>query len=243
MTFHTPSFPRLLRQGSTGQDVRVLQEILILEGHAVTADATFGPRTLGAVRDFQRARGLEVDGVVGPLTAAALVAPFEAACLPPAGPPPATFREAVALVAEHLLQFRIRELGTNEGPWVRVMMDGWDGPDALWCGGLVRHVLRLAAAWMGVQAPIEVSTGCDITARRARALGRLVPASEVQRGDITLRRGAKLGDWTHIEVVTAREGDRVRIVAGNTTSGGSRNGVAVDRHTHGLDGYDGVSLG
>jgi peptidoglycan hydrolase-like protein with peptidoglycan-binding domain len=40
----------------------------------VPADGVFGPRTLKAVRAFQRQAGLAVDGVVGPMTLAALEA-------------------------------------------------------------------------------------------------------------------------------------------------------------------------
>lgn len=61
-----------LRQGSTGPDVVHLQERLIAHGYVLTADGDFGPRTASAVRMFQQASGLAVDGVVGPTTWSAL---------------------------------------------------------------------------------------------------------------------------------------------------------------------------
>lgn len=56
-----------LSLGSSGAAVRLLQAKL-----GVTADGQFGPRTLAAVEAFQRAHGLPVTGLVGPLTRAAL---------------------------------------------------------------------------------------------------------------------------------------------------------------------------
>lgn len=66
---------RTLRLGSRGEDVRQLQAELRAAGHELAQDGLFGPRTLGAVRSFQRARGLVVDGVVGPKTRAELARP------------------------------------------------------------------------------------------------------------------------------------------------------------------------
>ncbi len=62
-----------LRLGSTGSYVRTLQSKLSALGYYTGAiDRIFGNKTLTAVRNFQRAYGLVADGVVGPLTWAAL---------------------------------------------------------------------------------------------------------------------------------------------------------------------------
>ncbi|MGW4160568.1 peptidoglycan-binding protein [Streptomyces sp. NPDC004788] len=63
-----------LRQGSRGVDVATVQDLLAAAGHAVTADGRFGADTAGAVRAFQRAHRLPVDGVVGARTWTALTA-------------------------------------------------------------------------------------------------------------------------------------------------------------------------
>src|SRR6202041_2986475 len=58
----------VLNSGSEGRQVRLLQ--LALGG--IKIDAIFGPETEAAVRDFQARSGLQSDGVVGSMTAAAL---------------------------------------------------------------------------------------------------------------------------------------------------------------------------
>lgn len=62
-----------LRTGSRGEDVRILQENLRQLGFLNdAADGIFGTNTNAAVRSFQKAQGLSVDGVVGAGTWAAL---------------------------------------------------------------------------------------------------------------------------------------------------------------------------
>lgn len=62
-----------VRQGSTGPAVQALQVQLTKHGHSLAFDGDFGPATDAAVRSFQSANGLEVDGVVGPATWTALL--------------------------------------------------------------------------------------------------------------------------------------------------------------------------
>jgi peptidoglycan hydrolase-like protein with peptidoglycan-binding domain len=68
-----------VRQGSTGSHVRGVQEefqFRNLSGDpskGLQVDGIFGPKTDAAVRGFQDALGITVDGVVGPLTWRALV--------------------------------------------------------------------------------------------------------------------------------------------------------------------------
>jgi peptidoglycan hydrolase-like protein with peptidoglycan-binding domain len=66
-------------QGSTGDAVRGVQEefqFRNLSGdpsQGVQVDGIFGPMTKAAVRGFQQALGVSVDGIVGPLTWRALI--------------------------------------------------------------------------------------------------------------------------------------------------------------------------
>jgi len=67
---------RLLRIQSPfmrGDDVRDVQDALVLYGFSPgSSDGIYGPRTHGAVLAFQQAKGLTVDGIVGPKTVTAL---------------------------------------------------------------------------------------------------------------------------------------------------------------------------
>jgi len=67
-----PTHP-LLRSGSTGVAVKYLQESLTKLGYTPgPIDGIFGPKTEAAVRSFQKAKGLVVDGIVGNNTWAAI---------------------------------------------------------------------------------------------------------------------------------------------------------------------------
>jgi hypothetical protein len=63
-----------LVRGDSGEEVKTLQELLRRQGYDVKVDGKFGAGTEKAVRDFQRAHKLDVDGRVGPKTLEKLVA-------------------------------------------------------------------------------------------------------------------------------------------------------------------------
>ena len=68
----------VLARGSTGDAVRGLQEEFRFrdqsgQGRGLAVGGIFGPKTATAVRGFQQALGITVDGIVGPLTWRALV--------------------------------------------------------------------------------------------------------------------------------------------------------------------------
>ena len=63
----------LVRTGDGEHPVRTLQDLLRQHGHTVAVDGAFGPLTDQAVRAFQQAKHLSVDGVVGPQTWGALI--------------------------------------------------------------------------------------------------------------------------------------------------------------------------
>lgn len=60
---------RTLKHGSDGDDVALLQRFLGVRPD----DGVFGPVTEAAVRKYQQMRGLEVDGIAGPLTLAPIM--------------------------------------------------------------------------------------------------------------------------------------------------------------------------
>lgn len=64
-----------LKDGSTGDDVKKIQEALVSMGYSLDkfgSDGIFGSETVAAVKAFQEAKGLTVDGIIGPDTLAAL---------------------------------------------------------------------------------------------------------------------------------------------------------------------------
>jgi peptidoglycan hydrolase-like protein with peptidoglycan-binding domain len=71
--FTAASSTPTLRFGARGPSVVRLQQLLARAGcNPHGADGVFGPNTQAAVLQFQRSRGLTVDGIVGPRTWAAL---------------------------------------------------------------------------------------------------------------------------------------------------------------------------
>jgi peptidoglycan hydrolase-like protein with peptidoglycan-binding domain len=75
-----------LARGAMGDAVKEIQRAL-----GIQADGFFGPRTEQAVKEFQAAHSLDADGIVGPRTRAKIVVPAEkkdtTAAVPPASAP------------------------------------------------------------------------------------------------------------------------------------------------------------
>jgi len=68
-----PAQPEQLSLGSSGQEVLAIQQQLLVLGYNPGAlDGYFGTVTEAAVKEFQAANGLYVDGIVGPITNNAL---------------------------------------------------------------------------------------------------------------------------------------------------------------------------
>ena len=74
-----------LKYGSTGDDVKKLQEELQKAGYDIGktgADGVFGTKTAAAVKEYQRDKGLVVDGIAGTNTMASLNAQKGSALVP-----------------------------------------------------------------------------------------------------------------------------------------------------------------
>lgn len=75
----TPKLVRhlwLMRPPLKGRDIGDIQRALRRAGHHVAVDSHYGPETKIAVTRFQRAYGLDPDGMVGPQTWAAIMLKF-----------------------------------------------------------------------------------------------------------------------------------------------------------------------
>ena len=72
----TRAATRSVRRGDRGNIVYILQAALYVNGFQTIPDGIFGPHTDVMVRNFQRERGLAVDGIAGPNTFERLLTRF-----------------------------------------------------------------------------------------------------------------------------------------------------------------------
>lgn len=59
---------RVIKWGMQGDDVKLMQQMLINRGYVLSATGKYASRTLKAITAFQEANGLKVDGIVGKRT-------------------------------------------------------------------------------------------------------------------------------------------------------------------------------
>lgn len=154
-----PAIARILRLGSTGPDVRWVQERLRRGGYSVPLSGVYGDETEEAVRTFQAGhlgtnrRQLVVDGEVlvrGDATWWALAHPGGAAqdghvpadkdgALRLARKAPTAARAAVLEAAAAEVGVREKPDGSNGGPRVDEYTDGWR---VAWCALFVSWCVR-----------------------------------------------------------------------------------------------------
>jgi peptidoglycan hydrolase-like protein with peptidoglycan-binding domain len=73
IAINSSACPADISEGEDDGCVTELQDLLNHNGAGLTVDGDFGPATLTAVENYQRAHGLSVDGIVGPDTKSALL--------------------------------------------------------------------------------------------------------------------------------------------------------------------------
>ena len=126
-----PMADGVLREGERGADVRQLQERLNAvgardaAGRVLGTDGQFGQRTEDAVRNFQRARGLEVDGLAGPETLRALDAAVRARAASPMAD--GVLREGERGAEVRQLQERLNAAGARDAAGRVLGTDGQFG--------------------------------------------------------------------------------------------------------------------
>ncbi|MDP1824069.1 MAG: peptidoglycan-binding protein [Archangium sp.] len=127
-----------LRNGTSGPAVEDLQKKLAAAGFDPgPIDGSFGPKTQAAVRAYQVAKGLQVDGIVGPETRASLLAQPAPGPTPVTPTPPtsntSTARELEAMaVQKHGPEFlqKVKEMAARLGvkpEWVLAVMKNESG--------------------------------------------------------------------------------------------------------------------
>jgi len=230
-------------KGSSGQKVRLIQEWLCLHGFNVVIDGDFGPATDTAVRAFQQSKGLGIDGIVGEDTFGQLILPMTNALKAISGGGGKLGDLVVAYAEQHLVEHPREIGGQNRGPWVRLYMDGNEGPSWPWCAGFVSFVLKQACASLNAPLPIKTSFSCDLFAASAQEKGKFLAESKItDKNQITpgslflVRRTTS--DWEHTGIVVTAESDVFHTIEGNTNDEGSREGYEVCKRFRGYKDKD-----
>ncbi|WP_374445232.1 CHAP domain-containing protein [Stella sp.] len=224
----------LLKRGSSGPEVSRLAERLFRLGyHPGPASATFDDALVRAVKAFQMqnadsvGRPLAVDGIVGPVTAAAIArrlgeappvppAPLPGLAMPPTGGSP-TARGALQAALGELAAGHGEVGGNNMGPHVARYLGGILAPPADWCAGFVSWCFRNS----GHPMPYPYSLGARDVLKKLRDRGWGVAPSDAdppQPGDVIVWWRGSPGGWKgHVGLVHSYADGIVRTIEGNKT--------------------------
>jgi hypothetical protein len=242
------SFPGTVKNGDRGNAVKLAQEWLCLHGLHLRIDGSFGPATEYAVRQFQEQEDLPAHGRVDQATFDALVLPMKEALEPISNGSKGLGKLIVQYASQHLKSSPREVGGQNQGPWVRLYMNGREGAQWPWCAGFACFVLRQACESADLAPPIPGSFSCDVLATTAKGCGLLL--SETARADNgDLKPGCFFlnkrtsSDWDHTGVVTGVEEETFLTIEGNTNDDGSREGYEVCARVRGYRGKDFILLG
>lgn len=244
------AFPGVLQNGSKGAGVRRLQEWLGFNRCHTSIDGDFGDGTERALKGFQEARQLPQTGTLDATTWSRLVEPMTSvlALEPAATSLPAAMLE---VAKAHLGQRPIELGGDNRGPWVRMYMDGHEGPQWRWCAGFVCFILRQACDALAKPLPLRTTFSCDSLAAFAREAGRLHRGEDIACGRVTWSDAGPLsiflvrhspGDWCHAGFAMAGSGTTFATIEGNTNDDGSSNGFEVCSRSRSVKDKDFILL-
>lgn len=221
-----------------GQDVLALQHALQTLGYAPgPLDGAYGVATASAVRAFQGDYGLDVDGICGPQTAAALERARPGKRGAAFGS--ATGRRALAEAISHI--------GLVERPVNLTPFGEWFGVDGVpWCNIFVSYCFRVGAQvtlCAGFDGAGVHRKGCayvPTTEAWLRATGQWVGRATPLPGDIAIFNWDTAGVPEHIGIVErALGGGKFQSIEGNTSLANDSNGGAVMRRVRLLSQVDG----
>jgi uncharacterized protein (TIGR02594 family) len=169
-------------------------------------DGIRGRKTIAAIKEFQKANGLAVDGIVGPKTAAKLFpggAPVEEQFSIPSTMP--WLQEAF-----HLIGTREKPgAGSNEAilGWARNLeITSYHDDDIPWCGLFVAHCI-------GSQLPEEALPGNPLLARNWATFGN---DARPQLGAVMVFwRESRTSGLGHVGFYWAEDDDTYHLIGGN----------------------------
>jgi hypothetical protein len=241
------TFPGTIRKGDRGNTVKQAQEWLCLHGFHLKIDGSFGPATEYAVQQFQGQKRLQAHGRADQATFDALVRPMAEAMRPIQGGSRALGDLVVRYASQHLNSSPREVGGQNQGPWVRLYMNGREGEQWPWCAGFACFVMRQACESASQPAPVPASFSCDVLATSARDRGLLLSGSmhgnngSLKPGCLFLNRRTS-SDWDHTGVVTGVDKETFLTIEGNTNDDGSREGYEVCARVRGYKKKDFILL-
>lgn len=185
--------------------VREIQLALVRRGFVTgEVDGIWGRRTIQAVRAFQQAAGLSPDGIVGPLTHAALFGIKPDTTMAPLLP---WMAEAENLSGTEEI------LGSGNNPvildWAKDLDIRYPGDDVPWCGLFVAHCI-------GATMPREVLPTNPLGARAWAVFG---DATEPRVGALLVfwRESPSSGKG-HVGFYTGENRNAYRILGGNQSN-------------------------
>jgi len=204
-------------------NIREVQERLASLGYDPgPIDCVRGRRTIGAVEQFQRNNGLEVDGIVGPITEQAL---FKIAA-------PQTLTVARSVDAMPWLVEARRLIGTREIAgkrnnsvimnWAERLGVWYPNDETAWCGLFVAHCI-------GSQLPDEAMPTNPLGARNWATFGH--KCGIVTGAIAVFWRGKRSGWQGHVGFVTGYDAKRkrLRILGGNQGNTVREDWLSEDR--------------
>ncbi len=236
-----------LMRGNKGEDVIRVQSWLNLWkwllsdwNYQLLRDGDFGPATQGTLTEWQKRMGCTDNlGRLDQATWEALTKPMYTAFL--------VTEESMSnerdLILEYLDQHLLscpKELGSNEGPWVRAYMGGNDGKQWAWCMGFVQTIIDQAYSTVGRKFTdiMPKTYSCDVLGEHGLDNGALIRNADLRKasnidelvkpGDIFLIVKSE-HDWVHTGIITKVDGTAIHTVEGNTNDEGSREGYEVCR--------------
>ena len=137
--------------GDQGNEITEIQTKLASMGYDVTADGDFGSATVEAVKSFQKANGMEVDGEVGTGTYFALM-----------GREMPEVSRGSSHLARRVIQNAMEYMGV---PYVF----GGTTPGGFDCSGYVRYVYASVGIYLPRMADEQFEVGTPVSRRNLRA--------------------------------------------------------------------------